>query len=244
MNRKGLYTPAFFVALAILVVSAVGFGRVISAYGFHLRKEAILPPDGRLLINIPTESESWVQEGPDDIMDAEVLETLGTENTVSRVYIEKNPADPSNPRAINFHAAYYTGMIDTVPHVPDRCFVGGGLQKSSTSVVLDLPMDTNDWAPDAGVSPDLRGPIGEIYTAPTSFRFSDLKGRRVRLPRGVGPDNPIGMKVSEFRGSGDTVLFAGYFFIANGGTVASAEGVRTLAFDLTSDYAYYLKVQT
>lgn len=244
MNRRGLYTPAFFVALAVLVVSAVGFGRVISAYGFHLRKEAIQPPDGRLLINLPAETESWVQLGVDEILDAEILDTLGTKNTVSRRYIEKHPAEGAEPRVVNFHAAYYTGMIDTVPHVPDRCFVGGGLQKSSASVVLDLPMDTEDWVPDAGVPKELRGPLGEIYTAPTSFRYSDSKGRRVRLPRGVGPDDPIGMKVSEFRGDGDTVLFAGYFFVANGGTVASAEGVRTLAFDLTSDYAYYLKVQT
>ena len=38
-------------------------------------------------------------------------------------------------------------------------------------------------------------------------------------------------------------LYAGYFFVANGGTVASANDVRTLAFDLQSDYAFYLKVQ-
>jgi hypothetical protein len=37
--------------------------------------------------------------------------------------------------------------------------------------------------------------------------------------------------------------FAGYFFIANGGTVSRAEEVRLLAFDLRSSYAYYLKVE-
>jgi hypothetical protein len=66
------------------------------------------------------------------------------------------------------------------------------------------------------------------------------------MPRGASAGaNPLKMMVSEFRGqSDDRALFAGYFFVANGGTVASAEGVRSLAFDLTSDYAYYLKVQT
>lgn len=244
MNRNGLMTPAFFVALTVLAVSAIGFSRAISAYGIHLRKEAIYPADHRLLTSLPTETEHWVQVGVDEILDPEILDTLGTKNTVSRVYVEKDPPDPSRPRTISFHAAYYTGMIDTVPHVPERCFVGGGLQKSSTSEVLELPIATDDWVPDSSVPPAFRGPLGEIYTAPTSFRYSDLRGRRVRLPRGVGVGSPIRMKVSEFRGDGDTVLYAGYFFIANGGTVASAEGVRTLAFDLTSDYAYFLKVQT
>jgi hypothetical protein len=52
------------------------------------------------------------------------------------------------------------------------------------------------------------------------------------------------MRISEYESpDSGKKLFAGYFFIANGGVAASAEQVRTLAFDLTSDYAYYLKVQ-
>jgi hypothetical protein len=244
MSSGRLFTPAFFVALVILAASAAGFGRLIQVYGIHLRKLAIHPPDGRLLVNIPAETENWVRLGPDEVMDAEVLSTLGTENTVSRVYVEKNPADPARPIYLNFHAAYYTGMIDTVPHVPERCFVGGGLQKSSASTVMDLPLDTEEWIADASVPESLRGPLGELYTAPTSWSYSDRRGLRVRMPRGVGPTRPIRMMVSEFRAAGDRAMHAGYFFVANGGTVASAEGVRTLAFDLTSDYAYYLKVQT
>lgn len=244
MNGGRLFTPAFFVALVILAASAAGFGRLIHVYGIHLRKLAIHPPDGRLLVNIPSETENWIRLGPDEVMDAEVIATLGTENTVSRVYIEKNPADPARPILLNFHAAYYTGMIDTVPHVPERCFVGGGLQKSSASTVMDLPLDTGEWIADATVPDSLRGPLGAVYTAPTSWSYSDRRGLRVRMPRGVGPSRPIRAMVSEFRVAGDRAMFAGYFFVANGGTVASAEGVRTLAFDLRSDYAYYLKVQT
>jgi hypothetical protein len=243
MSRGRLFTPAFFVALAVLGISAAGFGRLIDAYGIHLRKLAIEPPENRLLVNLPLETENWVRVGTDEVMDAEVLDTLGTENTVSRVYVQKNPAEGSRPHVINFHAAYYTGMIDTVPHVPERCFVGGGLQKSSASEILDLPLVMEDWIADETVPEELRGPLGAVYTAPTSWSFSDRRGLRIRMPRGVGPDKPIRMMVSEFRGSSDRALYAGYFFVANGGTVASAEGVRTLAFDLRSDYAYYLKVQ-
>jgi len=242
--RNGkLFTVPFVIALLVLAISAAGFGRVISAYGIHLRKLAIQPSEGRLVSAIPHETESWVQLGADQMTDAEVLETLGTTNQVSRVYVLKGTEGPK-AKAINFHAAYYTGMIDTVPHVPERCFVGGGLQKSSASVVLDLPVARADWVEDESVPEQFRGPLGAIYTAPTSWQYSDRRGLRVRMPRGVGPDEPVRMMVSEFRAEGGVGLYAGYFFVANGGTVASAEGVRTLAFDLTSDYAYYLKVQT
>lgn len=243
MKNGKLLTVPFVIALLVLAISAAGFGRVISAYGIHLRKLAIQPSEGRLVSAIPHETESWVQLGADQMTDAEVLETLGTTNQVSRVYVLKGTEGPQ-AKAINFHAAYYTGMIDTVPHVPERCFVGGGLQKSSASVVLDLPVARADWVEDESVPEQFRGPLGAIYTAPTSWQYSDRRGLRVRMPRGVGPDEPVRMMVSEFRGEGGVGLYAGYFFVANGGTVASAEGVRTLAFDLTSDYAYYLKVQT
>jgi hypothetical protein len=63
----------------------------------------------------------------------------------------------------------------------------------------------------------------------------------VRLPRGI---ENLQLRVFEFKhpGSNDP-MYAGYFFIANGGLTPMAEGVRLLAFDLHSDYAFYMKVQ-
>lgn len=247
MSSKTIFTPAFFVVLVILMVSAAGFGTLIEAYGIHLKKEAIYPPGGRLVSSLPSETESWVQVGADEQMSSEILDELGTKNTVSRVFIQKPEAmaeGQTKPHVISFHAAYYTGMIDTVPHVPERCFVGGGMQKSSKSEVLPLPIEMAEWVADDSMPEALRGPTGEMFTAPTSWQYSDRKGLRVRMPQGTGPDHPLRMMISEFRGQANAdALFAGYFFVANGGTVASAEGVRSLAFDLTSDYAYYLKVQ-
>jgi len=51
------------------------------------------------------------------------------------------------------------------------------------------------------------------------------------------------LRVTEFTLPGRPSLYAGYFFIVNGEHRSSAEGVRLLAFDLKTDYAYYLKVQ-
>ncbi len=121
-------------------------------------------------------------------------------------------------------------MIDTVPHVPERCFIGGGLQQGASPRIIPLNLDQSRWVLDPDVPEDL-GPIYRIRTA---------SGSRVRLPR-----NPqsIAINTSEYTLSKETTLFAGYFFIANGGHTESANGVRGLAFKLQDDYAYYLKVQ-
>jgi hypothetical protein len=121
-------------------------------------------------------------------------------------------------------------MIDTVPHVPERCFVGGGLQMGQSPVSLPLPLDTSAWVQDPDAPEALR-PIVRVRTA---------GGKRVRLPR---EPEAIRIRASEYEVGQDTKLYAGYFFIANGGHTDSANGVRLLAFKLEDDYAYYLKVQ-
>jgi hypothetical protein len=161
---------------------------------------------------------------------AEVEEQLGTENYLTRVYKERYPQNPSRPRMVELHVAYYTGMIDTVPHVPERCFVGGGLQMGGSPVRIPLPLDPSMWVKDPDV-PDELGPIYRVRTA---------EGQRVRLPR--EPES-LSMRASEYRFAGGSNLYAGYFFIANGGHTDSANGVRLLAFKLEDDYAYYMKVQ-
>ena len=71
--------------------------------------------------------------------------------------------------------------------------------------------------------------------------WGETGGARVTLPR---KPHDIKMRAMNFIDSErKQEIYAGYFFIANGGTVARAEGVRMLAFDLSDDYAYYLKVQ-
>ncbi|MEZ6242152.1 MAG: exosortase-associated EpsI family protein [Phycisphaerales bacterium] len=245
MRRPSLTHPAFIVALVLMGVGALGFGAAISRYRLHLTKLEIQPPGNRQLSKLPTETEHWKQIGADEAESEEVLEVLGTRNYVSRIYERKQePGDTGKPFQIQLHAAYYTGMIDTVPHVPERCFVGGGLQQATSSRVMALPLDTSKWLPDTSVPENLRGESGTLYTARTqNYPFSDAPGSRFRLPRDVTPERKIPMRVSSFEASGETKLYAGYFFVANGGVVANANDVRTLAFDLTSDYAYYLKVQ-
>lgn len=248
MSRKaGIGIKAARVgALAVLLASAVGMGAAIRTGGIHLRKIPIYPPENRQLANIPAETPGWVRLGVDVTESAEVLEVLKTENYVTRSYLKKGTGEGGTPAMVlEFHAAYYTGMIDTVPHVPERCFVGGGLQQSRASRVMDLELPGASWVRDATVPEEFAGRSGSIYTVRlnNNSAYTTAPGVRVRLPREVGPGNPIRMRVSEYLLPSGQKYYAGYFFIANGGTVPNANDVRTLAFNLTDDYAYYLKVQ-
>jgi uncharacterized protein DUF3485 len=238
-------TKIGLLAGASMLIGAGAIGTVITFFDIHMQKIAIYPKDNRPVSSIPNITAGWEQVGADQILGAEIVETLGTENYVSRNYLRTRDLDASNPIVVDFHAAYYTGMIDTVPHVPERCFVGGGLQQGDYSRVIELPMDTSSWRIDPTVPKAYAGLGGELYTVRLSNDplYTDAPGKRVRLPRGVTPDSPIEMRVSEFIDPDGSKLYAGYFFIANGGTKANADDVRQLAFNLSDDYAYFLKVQ-
>jgi hypothetical protein len=242
-NRGSVVASAL--ALVLMLSAGLGLTLYVKIHDLHMQKTPIYPPGNRQVSAIPSETEHWKRVGSDRISSAEIVETLGTENYVSRDYIRRDTEGTRTPVVIEFHAAYYTGMIDTVPHVPERCFVGGGLQQSSSSRVMELDLDTSSWIPDQSVPEELAGLQGEIYTTRLSNNsaWTDAPGRRVRLPRGVTPESPIKMRISEFFLGEGRKIYAGYFFIANGGTRANADEVRALAFNLSDDYAYYLKVQ-
>lgn len=240
MSPRALLEPAFLTALGVLAVAAIGMDAGIRAYGIYLQKLPIYPPEARAVSRIPTETARWRRIGADESFDEETLKVLGTQNFLTRAYEEKDPPQGRRPRVMQLHAAYYTGMIDTVPHVVERCLTGGGMMLVGGPWEIDIPMDTSGWTPHPDAEPE---EVGRVYSVLLDNEYSTAGGRRVRLPRGVTPDHPLRLRVSEFAGPGGRRLFAGYFFIANGGWVSSANDVRLLAFDLTDDYAYYLKVQ-
>lgn len=230
MTWRSLFNPAYLVALGILVVSALSLGRAISAMDIYLLKLPIYPEGNRKLRQILPETADWKRVGNDMIETADVVKTLGTDNYVSRMYAHKQ-----EDLVLDFHAAYYTGMVDTVPHVPERCFVGGGWQIAAESSVVDIPLDTSNWIPSSTDD--------TLYTVRISHDNDVAPGTRIELPTGVTPEDSLRMRTTMFFDPEGRKVFSGYFFIANGGTVASSEDVRLLAFNLSDDYAYYLKVQ-
>lgn len=234
-------TRAFVVGALTLFISAAALSLAISWLKLYYVK---IPINVNLkCASVPAESEHWKQEGTDHIMPEATLETLGTHNYVDRAYVERDPKDPKHPRTVLFHLAYYTGSVDTVPHVPERCFVAGGASITGGPFVIPVPLNRDSWVEDTAASADNRAALGQkeatIYTArlgPTS----SAPGSRVRLPRGI---ENLDIRISEYTQGSDAKTYAGYFFIANGALTSSAQNVRLLAFDLHSDYAFYMKVQ-
>jgi len=232
-----LRTPAFIAAFCVMTVAGASMTAGIRYAGIHLKKLAIYAPGDRQVSTIATETPTWRQIGVDKLESAEVLETLGTSNYVSRTFIKKTSEKGEKPIVLDFHAAYYTGMVDTVPHVPERCFVGGGMQIGDTTRTIPLALDASGWSPAPGIENAAdRG----LFRQRVPNYARDGVGTSVILPR--HPEK-LQLRITEFSNKTGRKIFAGYFFVANGGHVSSAEEVRLLAFDLRSDYAYYLKVQ-
>ncbi len=236
-----LARPAFVAALSVLVVASLGMHRAVAQYRIHLKKLPIYAMDNRMVRDLPAKTALWTRSGIDDKTSVEMEESLGTKNHVSRVYVRDGvpglDADRGNrPLWLQFHAAYYTGMVDTVPHVPERCMVGGGQKLVKTWGETSLPLDQSQWQPDPTAPEALKG---RLFTVPLKNEVGAMV-RQIRLPRDPGS---LKLMVSEFQSPKGDRSMSGYFFIANGGHVASAEKVRLLSFKLQDSYAYYVKVQ-
>lgn len=226
-------TPAMVVAIVVLVFSAVGLTAVIRTSAIHLKKLPIQPPDNLQLHSLPTEYPSWIRQGADKEMSAEAEEELGTTNYLSRAYRERNPPAGRRAHIVELHLAYYTGMIDTVPHVPERCLVAGGWIQDGSPRLVGVPLDLSRMYADPDVPESVLG--GPVMTSRSLTTFGP-----VHMPMGV---DALKMRISPFRNHRGDAYFAGYFFVANGGTVPSADDIRLLAFSLKEDYAYYAKIQ-
>ena len=229
---------AYAMVLLVLVAAAASLDAALRAFNIHIQKAAIRPESGLTLPSLPKRVEgfSLVFEPPP--LSAEMRKALGTDNYISRQYIESDVPEGGKARLIDVHAAYYTGMIDTVPHVPERCFVGSGnlAIDGSQGRVTRIPLDLDRFSPDPDIDESVHGRILRGRTS----AHSDAPGVRARLPRGI---ENLKMNVTRFVDDNGMKLHAGYFFIANGGTVPRAGDVRSLAFDNQSTHAYYMKVQ-
>ena len=224
---------ALIVATLTLGISAIGFNYGVRAARYYLQKEVV--PLRAPLTTIPRKLGDWKAHGLDKRLTVELEEELGTEDYLDRRYL-KDETDPAVGRLF-VHITYYSGLIDTVPHIPDRCLVAGGLVKQTMPENMDLAIDRSDWQVDPGpANLRTRQPYW-IYTYRHRITGQPVT---VRMPLGE-----FFLRSSEFsnKEQSDLRVHAGYFFIANGETTPQPERVRIFAFDLTTKYAYYAKVQ-
>jgi hypothetical protein len=224
---------ALVVTALTLAVCGVGFrfaARAAQAYFAKQPVELRLP-----LTSIPKQLGPWRAAGHDITLTAEIEESLGTSFYLDRAYVHEE--DGRDSTVVLVHIPYYTGLIDAVPHVADRCLQAGGWVNTSLPRNIELPLDRSSWRPDPHrVNLDTNKP----YPLLTFRHHITGKQQTVRMPIGE-----LKLRTTEFRDADqpNVRIYAGYFFVANGQTTALPEAVRAFAFNLKTKYAYYVKIQ-
>lgn len=223
---------AFVAGCAALLVGGLGFRLALGQLQVHLNKERV--PLREPLDSLPATLGSWKQYGKDSVFSDALIEELGTSNYLDRFYAVDG--DPSKG-VMQVHAAYYTGMIDAVPHIPERCWNANGLVMSGQPMVRPVELDRQAWD-------EANGPVqpgtGQRYATAEVRDPITRRTERVALPLGR-----LEMTVTTFQDprAPKATALGGYFFIANGAVTPSALAVRNLSFKLSDRYAYYCKVQ-
>ncbi|MBL9147661.1 MAG: exosortase-associated EpsI family protein [Phycisphaerae bacterium] len=225
-------TLAFVAACAILFLGALGFAGAVRQLNYFLMKE---PIELRAALDtLPTRIGEFERAGNDRHFSKEILEELGTNQYVDRTYVRKGQVGPMR---VDVHIAYYTGTIDDVPHIPERCSVVHGNQLFGDTVEIPLKLDTSAWNMKSGV---FNRATGLEYASTEVADPITLRRTTVHLPV-----EDLILRVSEFQSPSRPRWrqIAGYLFIANGRTTPNAYGVRRLAFSRTERFAYYCKIQ-
>ena len=153
--RKVLTQPSFIVAVILLATSAITLNAAVGFLRLHFKKLPVPLAVKSFKEALPAKfGDHWVQISKDQPLDPQVEEVLGTPQYVFRDYADtrvlasdqidqlKNASpgeynqllsqhESRHPEAfIRMGLTYYTGMVDTVAHVPERCYVADGFDVS------------------------------------------------------------------------------------------------------------------
>ncbi len=224
---------ATFLAVCFtLVGGGLGLRWAMQRFDVYLRKE---PVEMRgAFATIPSTLGRWQKVGDDLVMDAATVEQLGTSQYLTRNYaLDGDPAKA----VLSLHLAYYTGMIDTVPHIPERCWGASGLTQKGEPQLLAVAPAIPSSAPEGG---PVNQATGQAYSMTDCVDPLTGTTERVALPVGE-----LGFTLSTFQDPRQprVEMLGGYFFVANGRVTPTTFGVRTLAFNLSDRYAYFCKLQ-
>ncbi|HEV7297853.1 MAG TPA: hypothetical protein VGN72_00690 [Tepidisphaeraceae bacterium] len=156
----------FIVAVVVMSVAAIGLNAATQMFQLHFKKVAIPlkadlndPQDG-----LAARIGPWQMVSLDAPLPHDLEENLGTKQYVFRDYVDTRKVTEAElaafqdksamqrrylldqlqrlrPEAvINIAVTYYTGLVDTVPHVPDVCYVADGYRPVNPSDQLwDVP---------------------------------------------------------------------------------------------------------
>jgi hypothetical protein len=235
--KRALSQRSFLIVTLVLLTAALGLNVAVSAMKLHFKKEPV--PLARALGAIPPKLGTWVQVSQDQPLDKEMQDVLGTKEYIFRDYVNEadvpgvadrftgktqkerlellNGIRQQFPNAvISMSVTYYTGMVDTVAHVPDRCVTADGYEpKEYTTPRWPIAQQLATSAKPVDGNGNPRDDIEVRY-----INFEDQTGTS-KLPRSVS-----------------------YFFHSNGKFVSSPLEVRNQLANLRVKKGYYAKIET
>ena len=166
--KRLLAQPDFVVAAVLLGVSALTLNFATSALKLHFQKQPVPlrvaalddPKDG-----IPETLGKWMLVSRDKPLDPDMEHILGTQKYLNRDYVDTSilgdqisalkgmtpdelavalaSIEQTHPEAV-LHVGmfYYTGLVDTVAHIPDRCMIADGYDVASYETIEPAKLGT------------------------------------------------------------------------------------------------------
>ena len=224
---------ALVLACVALLGAHIGFRAAVEHLNVYLQKKEVhLRDDFRTM---PRTIGSWRAVSEVTDLPKEVIEELGTNRYLDRSY---ERIDAPNQPPLRFHVAYYSGLIDAVPHVPDRCFAAAGYNAVTRPRNYPMALSRVGWRMDDRETLD----DPPVHYQRVSWMNPITRVREnIRMPIGDFVLRTIVFNSEQL--PSDKRVFGGYFFIANGTLTPTPEGVKALAFSRSDEHAYYCKVE-
>jgi hypothetical protein len=125
--------PAFLICVVVLTITAIAMSVTIKLSGILLKKEPLMLKTPLSQLNV-TKLAPYKVATKQQIDNQDVLETLGTEDYIQWFLEDTSQPDTSKVRSCMLFITYYP-LPDLIPHVPEECYIGGGLRHVSSEAV-------------------------------------------------------------------------------------------------------------
>lgn len=158
VRPRRFWTPSFVLASIVLLAAAVGLNTVTRSMELYFKK-APVPLRNELSDatgGVSKQLGPWVMVSQDEPLNPDMEHALGTNRFAFRVYADSRVVSQEDlapfakqltgeqrhkmiealatkhPAAVmNLALTYYTGLADTVAHIPDRCMVADGYEPTT-----------------------------------------------------------------------------------------------------------------
>lgn len=203
---------AMVIVCALLLAAAIGLNASVKVLKLSFQKEPV--PLRGAITSIPAQLGPWVQLSLDTRLSAESEDDLGTQQYIQRLYVDTRKADAGvlerwdaaqikSPElreelyqsivgrdpmaAVVLHVAYYTGAVDTVPHIPDRCMVANGYDPVGRKQAVlgaggrDLRCSFVQFEERAGHAQPLTFSVAYLFQVNGDYEYDAITGVRKRL---------------------------------------------------------------